>query len=208
MQRMDEPRVDKALLRFNGETLLERALRVVMEVCGNAAILGGPADRCERLAAYGRVVPDSIVACGPLAGLSAALHDAGEEWLLLVPVDVPLLPASALRQLVEAATENGKPCVACFDGVDHRQPLPVALHRSARRVVDAALDRGERRLMPVLRETAAELSPLGMTVVPVDELFDEMDASVMFTNVNTPEDLRAAEELAMLSNDFARRASE
>ncbi len=208
MQRDGTARVDKALLDFGDETLLERALWLVTQVCGNASILCGPAERCARLGSYGRTVPDAVESCGPLGGLAAALSDAGEEWLLLMPVDLPLLPVLALKELVVAVTDSGKPGVACFDSLDHRQPLPVVLHRSATPVVIGALERGERRLMPVLQRAAAELCPLGMAVVPLRELTTELDAAMWLTNVNTPEELRAAEEMAMASNDLTRRASE
>ena len=201
MQRDGAARVDKALLRFGGETLLERALGVVRDVCGNASILCGPAERCEVLRPYGRTVPDRVMRCGPMGGVVAALEDAEEDWLLVMPVDLPLLSASALRALVDTAMSNGEPKVACFDGVDHRQPLPVVLHRSATPVLREALESGERRLMPVLRRAAEVLSPLGMRLVPVESL-------TWLANVNTPEELRAAEEIAMASNDLTRRASE
>jgi molybdopterin-guanine dinucleotide biosynthesis protein A len=136
-----------------------------------------------------------------MGGMAAALEDAEGDWLLVMPVDLPLLPASALRTLVDAAVESGEPTVTCFDGVDHRQPLPVVLHSSVAPVLAEALERGERRLMPVLRRAAGMLSPLGMRLVPVA-------SSMWLTNVNTPEELRMAEEMAMVSNDLTRRASE
>jgi molybdopterin-guanine dinucleotide biosynthesis protein A len=208
MQPEDGARVDKALLPFGGETLLERALRKVEAVCGNAAILGGPSERCERLKAFGRTVVDRMQEAGPMGGVLAALEDANEEWVLVMPVDLPLLPASALEELVAAATDNCKPSVAVMSAQEHYQPLPVVLHRSAAAILAEALERGERKLMPVLRAAAETLCPLGIWVVPVGELTDESTGGIWFTNVNTPDDLRAAEVVAIASNDFARGASE
>lgn len=199
---------DKSLLRLDGVTLLEIALRKVREVCGDAAILCGSTERSVQLAAYGRCVVDRVEASGPLGGLDAALHDAQQEWLLIVPVDVPLLPASALRELMEQATENGKPNVACFDGPERRQPLPVVLHRSTRQVFAVALSEGKHRLMPILRDAADAVCPLGMCVLPTVEITDELTATAWFTNVNTPDDLRSAGELLRAGNDFLPRASE
>ncbi len=208
MQPANGARVDKALIGFNGETLLERALRKVQVVCGNAAILGGPKERCELLRGYGRTVADRITRSGPMGGVLASLEDASEEWVLVVPVDLPLLPVSALEELIEAATDNGKPSVAVMSAQEQYQPLPVVLHRSAARILAEALEHGERKLMPVLRDAAETLCPLGVCVVPVGELTDEITGGIWFTNVNTPDDLRAAEELAMVANEFARGASE
>ena len=207
MQRHDLPQ-DKALLHFGDETLLERALRKVTEVCGDASILCGPHKRGERLEAFGRCVPDRVEGCGPLGGLDAALHDAANEWLLVVPVDLPLLTAWGLTALVAEATDNGTPNVACMHGIDALEPLPVVLHRSAGAVVEGALLAGRHKLMPVLREAAVAICPLGMVVLPAEAITTELDAGVWFTNVNTPEDLESAWELSLAQNHSTRRASE
>ncbi len=199
---------DKALLDFLGETLLERALRTVSEVCGNASILCGTPERSARLGSYGRAVMDRLPGQGPLGGLDAALEDAGEEWLLIVPVDLPLLPAFALRELMGAATGEGGPGVACMESLDHLQPLPLVIHRAAHPVVWQALQHNERKLMPVLRAAANELCAAGLRILPAEALTSELDASAWFTNVNTPDDYRAARELAIAQNDFPAGASE
>jgi len=181
--------VDKALLSFHGQTLLELALGKVRAVCGDAAILGGPAERCDRLSAFGRVVPDAVTGKGPVAGLAAALGDAAEEWVVMVPVDVPFLPATALEDLVEVASRGGVPAVAIYQTVEHPQPLPLAVHRAALPVVLAALENDERKLLPLLWKIAQTMDGR-VHVVRVDPVKD-----AWFTNVNTPEELRAAEEV-------------
>jgi molybdopterin-guanine dinucleotide biosynthesis protein A len=199
---------DKSLLRLGDCTLLEIALDKLKQVCSDVSILCGSAEHGETLAAYGRVVSDRIPQNGPLSGLDAALHDAQEEWVLIVPVDQPILPVSALQELIEQATDNGKPNVTCFDAPGKRQPLPVALHRSAREVIAEALKQERRTLLPVLRDAADALCPLGMCVVPAVEITDEITASIWFTNVNTLEDFQIAEELLRAGNESPKPASE
>lgn len=199
---------DKTLLRVNDNTLLEIALRKLEQVCSDVSILCGSEARGEQLSVYGRTVADRIPDSGPISGLDAALHDAREEWLLIVPVDVPLLPASAMQELVNQATDNGKPSVVCFEAPGKRQPLPVVLHRSTREVIAQALQQGRRTLLPVLRDAADAVCPLGMCVLPAEEITDEITASVWFTNVNTPDDFQAAKELLRTENIFPQRASE
>ncbi|MEZ2346924.1 molybdenum cofactor guanylyltransferase [Terriglobus sp. RCC_193] len=199
---------DKSLLRVNDYTLLEITLRKLEQVCSDVSILCGSEAHGEYLAPYGRVVVDRIADSGPLSGLDAALHDAREEWLLIAPVDVPLLPAFAMQELVDQATGNGKPNVACFDGPGKRQPLPVVLHRSTRQVMAQALHQGRRTLLPVLRDAADAICPLGMYVLPAEEITDEITASIWFTNVNTPDDFQSAKELLRAENTFPQRASE
>jgi molybdenum cofactor guanylyltransferase len=173
---------DKALLRFGGETLLERALRKVNEVCGNAAILGGPAERCARFHPYGRVVADRVVGCGPLGGLDAALADAVEDWVLVVPVDLPLLPTIALEDLVWFTSSDSRGSVHCYMDGGVTQPLPVLLHKSMSNGISAALRDRELKLAPVLRRIGEQ--NYGMREMKALRLRDYD----WFTNVNTPEE--------------------
>jgi molybdopterin-guanine dinucleotide biosynthesis protein A len=199
---------DKSLLRIGGYALLQMALHKLEQVCSDVSILCGSEAHGESLAPYGRVVVDRIGESGPLSGFDAALHDAREEWLLIVPVDVPLLPAFAMQELVDQATDNGKPNVACFHAPGKLQPLPVVLHRSTREIVATALHQGRRTLLPVLRDAADAVCPLGMCVLPAQEITDELTASIWFTNVNTPDDFEAAKELLRTENIFPQRASD
>jgi molybdopterin-guanine dinucleotide biosynthesis protein A len=198
---------DKAMLLLDEETMLQRALRTVREACGNATILCGTAERGERFGSAGRTLAETVPGRGPLGGLEAALGDASEEWLLVMPVDLPLLPAWALRELIEQGTDSG-PGVACFDGADRRQPLPVVIHRAAHSVIAKALAGNERKLMPVLQRAAQAMCHLGLCVLPAEEFASELDVSAWFTNVNTPDDYRAAQELLAMGNGFRSGASE
>ena len=187
MQVLGTAAVDKALLSFHGQTLLELALGKVRAVCGDAAILGGPAERCARLSRYGRVVRDRIEQAGPLAALQAALLDSDNDWVFLVPVDLPLLPQIALRELLDMPVYYEQPTVVCYEAEGREQPLPVLIHRSAMGEVERALENGERKLMPVLRRFAKESG--GPYFLQLQRLRNHD----WFMNVNTPEELRAAE---------------
>ncbi len=206
MQQAGLPR-HKALLTLDGVTLLERALRKVRKVCGKAAILCGPPERCEDFPSLDRRVPDGVPGRGPLGGIEAALRDASSDWVLIVPVDLPLLPAMALRQLVEEGTGIG-PEVACFESVNRLQPLPVIVHRAAHPVIVNALARREAKLITVLQRAAQQLSSPGLCVVPAEAFASELDASIWFTNVNTPDDFRAAGELLAAQNGLLPGASD
>jgi molybdopterin-guanine dinucleotide biosynthesis protein A len=199
--------LDKAMLLLDDETMLQRALRTVGEVCVSASVLCGSPERGERFGATARTVTDTVPGCGPLGGLDAALRDATEEWLLILPVDLPLMPARLLSELIEQGTDSG-PGVACFEGVGRRQPLPVLIHRAAHPVIAKALAKNERKLMPVLQRAAQAMCHLGLCVLPAEEFASELDVSAWFTNVNTPDDYRAAQELLTMGNCFRPGASE
>ena len=113
----------KALVRFEDETLAERAWRLLGEVCE------------ERLAVGGDGLPDP--GTGPVAAIAVGLRAATNEVAVVTPVDMPLLTADALRSLADACREAA---------VAQAGPLPCAVVRRA----VPAFETGERRLRTVL----------------------------------------------------------
>src|SRR5215470_9917840 len=71
---------DKALLEFQGKTLIERAVELMRRSSLDFAIVGDPA----KYSAHGQVVPDVHANCGPLAGIHAALRQSRAELNLML----------------------------------------------------------------------------------------------------------------------------
>jgi molybdopterin-guanine dinucleotide biosynthesis protein A len=206
--------IDKALLRFGKETLLERAMRTVRNAApgDEPAILCGTEDRCARLSVYGRTVPDVKCGCGPVGALDAALQDAvGAEYVLLHPTDLPLLPVSLLIRFLATAIASGA-AVAHMLTEGFVQPLPLLIRADAREVVRKALMDGALKLQPVLHAVANHpCSPTddGKSICTFEaaSLVSPEMASRAFVNVNTPADLAVARDLAGVPNEIAGGAS-
>jgi molybdenum cofactor guanylyltransferase len=113
----------KALARFDGETLAERAWRLLGEACD------------ERIAVGGDGVKDP--GTGPVAAIAVGLRAAKGELAVVVPVDMPLLTVDALHALADACRDAA---------VAQAGPLPCAVARSAL----PAFETAERRLSTVL----------------------------------------------------------
>ena len=124
----------KALARFRGETLAERAWRLLGEVCDERLAVG---KRAEGLELPFPVLDDGVDERAPVYGLLAGLRAASNEVCLVVPVDCPLVTPDALRALAGARA------------VPQTGPLPGAYERSM-------VPELERRL------TARELSLRGV----------------------------------------------
>jgi molybdopterin-guanine dinucleotide biosynthesis protein A len=113
----------KALAQFEGETLTDRALRLLREACDERLVVGPG----------GMTDPGT----GPVAAIAVGLRAAAHELALVVPVDMPLLTVDALHALANA----------CHDAaVAQAGPLPCAVARRAL----PAFEAGERRLRTVL----------------------------------------------------------
>ena len=182
---------DKARLKIGGSTILDRVLATLSGQCVDIIINanGDP----ERFADTGCVVvPDNVPGHpGPLAGILAGLdwlaaQDNGVEWMLSVPGDCPFLPDDLVERLHLARRKLGAGVpLACARSGEWRHPVvglwPLALRENLRKAL----------VEDDLRKIEVWTAKHGIAIAdwpaePVDPFF----------NVNTPDDVAAAERLA------------
>lgn len=154
----------KALAPYEGETLAERAYRVLLEAFGEVLVVGKSADGLELPF---EVLDDGSDVRAAIVGLAAALRRAEAEVVVVLPTDMPLVTAELLRALADAAAgvDAAVPQTGALPGAYRRTALPVLERRIA--VGDLALH--------------AALGELAVQVVPCDER--------LLVNVNRPADL-------------------
>jgi len=172
---------DKAFLDFAGQTLLDRALTVMSEVCGSVSIVGDPA----KFAKYGSVVADIFSGCGPLAGIHAALVNSPAELNLMLAVDMPFVSRELLAFLFAAAEDNDAIITVPRDGKG-LQPLCAVYRRGFSAIAEEALRAGKYKI-------DAAFSSVSIRVIDEGELAAAGFSEQSFFNVNTPRDRRAAE---------------
>ena len=165
---------NKALLEFQGETLAERGLRKLGEVCSEVAIAGGVSE----LGRFGRVIPDQHSECGPLGGIVAALQQSSHEWNLFLAVDMPFVPVEALRTLLSSVGDGLCGVVSQVDGQLH--PLCGVYSKTALPILRRELEAGRFKMKDAV-EAAGQFVFLR---------FHELN---WFRNLNTPNDLAAAQ---------------
>jgi aminoglycoside 6-adenylyltransferase len=124
----------KALARFRGETLAERAWRVLGETCDEVVAVGKVRDQLELPFP---VLDDGSGERAPVFGVIAGLRAASHDACVVLPVDCPLVTEDLLRELLSAGA------------VPQTGPLPGAYSKT---------------LLPqlVVRVTAGELSLKGV----------------------------------------------
>lgn len=110
---------NKALLSFQGQTLLQRNIQLLQQL-GLPVLISGQYEGYPCIA-------DQYAQLGPLAGLHAV--DAGlaptKTTLLCMPVDMPLFSPALLQQLLQTLPLQPTQC-AYFQ----HYPLPVLLPRT------------------------------------------------------------------------------
>lgn len=174
-RRMDG--ADKGLLALRGRPLIRHVIERVQPQVGELVISAN-----RHLADYRalgcRVVEDRWPDFrGPLAGVASALAATSAPSLLIVPCDMPALPADLAARLAAALRTADAAAVAC--GADRMQPLCALMRRTLAPALDAYLDGGGAKAAEWWRAQRA---------VPVH--FAEHAA---FANLNTPEEWAVAE---------------
>jgi molybdenum cofactor guanylyltransferase len=179
---------DKALLKIGNETILDRVVARLEPQCPHIILnANGDPGRFERfeLPVVADDIPDFA---GPLAGILAGLDWAAAnteiEWLASVAGDCPFAPRDLVERLHEARRKEGMP-LACAKSGDWRHPVagvwPISLRADLRR---ALMEEG-------LHKIEVWTARHGVAIAEWDD--QPVDP---FFNVNTPEDLAAAAEIA------------
>jgi molybdopterin-guanine dinucleotide biosynthesis protein A len=161
---------DKALLPFQGLTLIEWIAAEVQAAAGSVSIAGNP-----HLYAHlpFRVIPDLRPGCGPLAGLESAFEDTDAEWILASACDMPTVNRALFRKLLDRADNRSDAVIPRTpDGRLH--PLCAAYRRTALPHIRGALDQSRYRVLDAMKS------------LRIDEL-----AIGRLDNANTPEDWAA-----------------
>ena len=151
----------KALAVVEGETLAERAWRLLGDACDERIAVGKGEYDLPFV-----VLDDESDVRAPIVGVVAGLRAAQHDVAVVIPVDMPRLTAESLQRLADACLDVSCPPTG---------PLPGAYRKTA-------LDALERALAG--RRLALWAAIEGLEVATVD-----LDPDVL-VNVNTPDDVQ------------------
>jgi len=134
---------DKGLIDYNGKTLVKHVIDVVKPQTDEIIISANR--NIETYEAYGyRVISDAGKDYqGPLAGIAAALPFCQNEWVLITPCDMPLLPSNIIEKLSQNKTGSN----LCIAEVDNRFQLVFLVNKSLLPSILQSLQHGQLRLM-------------------------------------------------------------
>src|SRR5262245_38096564 len=112
---------DKAWLPFGPETMLQRVVRIVSEVCDPVVVVAGPTQALPELPSTVQVARDSSECPGPVAALRGGLdYLPTDRPVYLCGCDMPFICAE-LIELLAAHYRSGHMVATIVDGI--RQPL-------------------------------------------------------------------------------------
>ncbi|WP_221042237.1 molybdenum cofactor guanylyltransferase [Mycobacterium senriense] len=173
---------DKATLPGPGgaATLLEYVAGVLAQRCEPVFVMAAPGQPLPAVQA--QVVRDEVRGQGPLPatgrGLRAAA-EAGARYAFVCAVDMPLLSAELIDELVQLATETNAEIVLPWDGRSHYLAAVYRTDLAAR--IDGLVAAGARSMRALIDASDAQ-----QIVLP---------ESRFLANVNTESDLLALAQL-------------
>jgi molybdenum cofactor guanylyltransferase len=169
---------DKATLRFEGETLLHRALARLDTVCN--PVMTAPGDLALNLIGR-KSVADALHDSGPLGGLVTALRLSPHRLLAVVAVDLPWIDPQLLRLLADAIGEHD---LAVCETAHGLEPLHAVYSTSLLEAAETALGSDDKSMRHLIaRSNAVYLSESQWRAAGISEDFSY--------NVNSPQDLDA-----------------
>lgn len=160
---------DKALLRLENETLLDRAQRILREAGASKVLVSG-ASREQGIADYFEEV-------GPLGGIHAVLRKTSLD-VLVIPVDMPLITFDLIKRLVPQQETKGTDDVAI---TYKRYPVPAFIPNNSRTL---------HYIEQVLNDASGDWSIRGLLRHVGHKELDVSYAEAL-SNVNTPEEWQA-----------------
>ena len=172
-------RIDKGLALLDGQPMAARVLERSRPQVGPLIINAN--QNLDDYARFGLpVVCDRVEGfAGPLAGLEAGLAACTTPYLVSVPCDSPFLPPDLVIRLADTLTA-ARASIAVARTGDQLHPVFSLMRHDTLPDLQAFLNAGGRRMERWLQR-------LRWVPCPFD------DVPEAFTNINTPEELRAHE---------------
>ena len=171
---------DKAFVTLGGRTFLDRVLEVARAVTDDVRVVGDPA----KYAVFAPTLPDMFPACGPLAGIHAALSVSNRELNLILAVDVPFVAAEFLHYLIACASDSPTSLVTVVRTNQGWQPLCAVYRREFADLAEESIRAGRYKI--------DALFELGRTrVITAEELHAAGFSEDLFRNLNTLQEVDA-----------------
>ncbi|HTZ49215.1 MAG TPA: molybdenum cofactor guanylyltransferase [Verrucomicrobiae bacterium] len=185
---------DKALVKLENKTMLDRGGELLASVCNDVTIVTGPGRYNQ---SRWPVLVDRWPHEGPLGGILTALHsmervvesnqdkpDNSCPFALIVSCDMPFLTAEFLRFLTDRARHSAAQLIVPQRS-NRLEPLCACWCAACLPVVQATFDSG-------IRKVSAAMKQLPMEVLD-ESAWKRFDShGRLFQNMNTPEDYAEA----------------
>lgn len=176
----------KGLLRVGGQRIVDRIASALRPVVETIAIVSNAPDALDWLPGA-PVWRDERAERASIVGIHSALLHA--ERALVVAWDMPFVTESLMRALSDGLTSQVSAVVP--EGPRGPEPMCALYTRDCLDAVERALDENDLRMTALVGQLPR------LVLIPLRQVGRIGDPSRLFFNVNSPEDLLAAETMAV-----------
>jgi molybdopterin-guanine dinucleotide biosynthesis protein A len=192
---------DKGLLQLVKKPLVKYVLDVVEDIVDEKLVVVSRKEQIEEysnaIGSEASIVVDKASLHGPLAGALTGFEEATGEYSLLLPCDTPFAVTAVLSLLFELCTGRNA-CIPRWP-TGYVEPLQAVYRRQpALEASNAAICAGELNMQAMLNRLR---SMRYVSTLVLKQIDPELRT---FFNINTPSDLRIAEDAL---NACSRRSS-
>jgi molybdopterin-guanine dinucleotide biosynthesis protein A len=176
---------EKALMIFEGRTLLERTLEILDTVSDEVIVSLRDESQLRHFSIYLRdrkVVLDSIRDAGPLAGMLAGFEQACTDCVFVVACDMPFINSGLIDMMFDMVGEHDALIPVSQYGI--KEPLHAVYRRETMlEAIEASLELGDRSIL-------APVSSLNDVIYMDADIIRSIDKELKsFVNINTPSDV-------------------
>lgn len=169
---------NKALLKIDGTTIIERVVSVLCNVFDEVVIIAN--DPAPYSFQGIKVYPDIHVGAGSLGGLYTAIVRSGSPFTFVTACDMPFLDTECIKRLLSIPRQGYDALVPSIGGRPH--PMHGLYSKSCAGVAEEMIKGGNLRVNDMLEKIHVKmLTEADFTGLPI---------ATSVENVNTKEDLK------------------
>ena len=165
---------DKALMLYEGKSLLQRAVDFCSAFCDEVLISSG--NKEHQIEGILRI-DDEIENCGPIGGIYSCLKRSSNDWNFVLSVDAPFVQKDFVEYL-KGETHSFDAVVPLHNG--KKEPLIAFYHKRVLPEIKARIETGNYKLHFLLQQ-------INTNFVESEEWLKKYPG--LFRNLNYPEDL-------------------
>ena len=163
---------NKALYVHEGQTLLSRAVQMLIPLCGKVYISGECPDyQCLNI----ECIPDAINGIGPLGGMYSAMLHISSPYYLFVSCDMPYMTSVYAKQLLSIS--DHVQITFWIDCNQNMQLFPLLISHSLLGAICQKIERGSYNIRSLIHTSISQ----SFSMSPNDELY--------FANINYRSDI-------------------
>ncbi len=168
---------NKAFIRINDETIIERSLKLFKNVFDDVFIVSNDILLYESLDA--RVYSDIYKDAGSLGGVYTALFHSKGDWAFVAACDMPYLDTQTIRKILDSPRKGYEAVVPFIN--DRYHPMHALYSKKCLKPIESMIKEENLRVTDLFERIKAKKL--------FEDDFGDLTIAASVENINTKEDL-------------------